>query len=108
MSGPLDTFDDFFPRTISKKQPRRLTKKQIRKLSKKQMRRALMQQGQVQQGRRQQEQGLGLAELIKSKEFKERVELLKRGSRLVSEKGKIAAIKLASRIKKARSRSIYD
>ncbi len=112
MSGLLDTFDDFYPSTISKK-PRRLTSKQIRNMNKKQLRRALHRQTQSRQRQRQhservQEQGMGLVELVKSKEFKQRVELVKRGSKLVYDKGTIAATKLASRIKRARRKNIYD
>ena len=106
MSG-LDSFDQFFPSSLPRKKTGRLSKKQKRRI--------IRDYQQKQQGRTQQGQGLGLAEMIKSKEFKERVELLKEGGRLTAKgskiayaKGRIAATKLASRIRKARSRSIYD
>ena len=117
MSG-LDSLDQFFeplPRS-----GRKLSKRKIRGMSKKQMRKLLLKQaqrqrGMRQRGQRQNEQGLGLAAMLKSKEFKQRVQLIKEGSRLSAKagkvayaKGKITAIKLASRIKKARSKSIYD
>ena len=115
MSG-LDSLDQFFEPGLRRKQQRSFSKKQIRKMSKKQLRSALANKGQRQTGRRQSgEDGLALGEIIKSKEFKERVELLKKGGRLTAKgskvayaKGRIAATRLASRIRKARSKSIYD
>ncbi len=114
MSG-LDSLDRFFEPGLRRKS-KSFSKKQIRKMSKKQLRSALLNKGQRQQGRRQSGgEGLALGEIIKSKEFKERVELLKEGGRLTAKgsriaytKGRIAAIKLASRIRKIRSKSIYD
>ena len=106
MSG-LDSFDQFFPSSLPRRKPRRLSKKQQRKI--------IRDYQQKRYSGRQSEQGLGLAEMVKSKEFKERVELLKKGgklsykaSKIAYARGRIAAVKLASRIKKARSKSIYD
>ena len=115
MSG-LDSLDQFFEPGLRRKPQRSFSKKQIRKMSKKQLRRALLTKGQRKPGRRQSGgDGLALGEILASKEFKERVELLKEGGRLTAKgtkiayaKGRIAATKLASRIRKARSKSIYD
>ena len=111
--GPLDVFDDFYPSSISRKPA--LSKKKIRKMSKKQLRQALLSRSQGFGGRGRSQEGLALAEMLKSKEFKERVELLKEGGKLTVKgtkiayaKGRIAATKLASRIRKARSKSIYE
>jgi len=105
MTG-LDSLDQFFQPLSERRKPRRLSKKQKRI--------AIRQYQQRRQGYRQ-EQGIGLSEMVKSKEFKERVELLKtggkltvKGSKIAYAKGRIAAIKLAARIKRARSRNIYD
>ena len=104
MSG-LDSLDQFFPSSLPRKKMSRLSSKQKRRIIRDYQQRQGGGQG----------QGLGLAEMIKSKEFKQRVELLKEGGRLTAKgskvayaKGRIAAIKLASRIRKARSKSIYD
>ncbi len=114
MSG-LDTFFEPLGSRSKSSRSKKFSKRQIRGMSKKQLRKALLNQGPRKLSQRPQEPGLGLAELIKSKEFKQRVELLKEGSRLTVKgtkiaykHGRIAATKLASRIRKARSKSIYD
>lgn len=119
MSG-LSGLDPFFEPLPSR---RSFSKKQIRRMSKKQLRRALLNPIQGQSSQRQGQfsqrqsggDGLALGELIKSKEFKERVAILKEGGRLTAKgtkivfaKGRIAATKLVSRIRKARRKSIYD
>ena len=103
MSG-LDSLDQFFPSSLPRKKTGRLSGKQKRRIIR-----------EYQQKRGGQGQGLGLSEMLKSKEFKQRVELLKEGSRLTAKgskaayaKGRIAATKLKSRLGKLKHRSIYD
>ena len=93
MTG-LDSLDQFFQPLHSSRKPKRLSKKERRL--------AIRQYKQRQQGYGQ-EQGLGLFEMLKSKEFKERVELVKKGSKLVSREGRLAAIRIAARLKQKKS-----
>ncbi len=111
MTDRLTGLDQFFE-PLPKR--RSFSKKQIRKMSKKQLRRALLNPRQGQSRQRQSSgQGLALSEMIKSREFKERVAILKEGGRLTAKgtkiafsKGRILAAKLKSRLEK--KRGIYD